>query len=71
MLPLSGIVANQFLSNLDLRAPNAMAGAAKLVAPLRGLEVHHIQLKSQCGRDSEGNLITLCSECHRRIHEAR
>jgi len=38
---------------------------------LSGLEVHHIQLRSQCGADSEGNLITLCSECHRRIHEAR
>ena len=36
---------------------------------LRRLEVHHIQLRSQCGRDSEDNLITLCLECHRAIHE--
>jgi len=35
---------------------------------LRGLEVHHIQHRSQSGDDSEGNLITLCSDCHRAIH---
>ena len=35
---------------------------------LRGLEVHHRQLRSQAGDDSEHNLITLCSACHRRIH---
>jgi HNH endonuclease len=35
---------------------------------LRGLEVHHIQRRSQSGDDSEGNLITLCSDCHRAIH---
>ena len=34
----------------------------------RGLEVQHIQRRSQSGDDSEGNLITLCSACHRRIH---
>ena len=35
---------------------------------LRRLEVHHIQRRSQSGDDSEGNLITLCSDCHRAIH---
>jgi len=35
---------------------------------LRGLEVHHIQRRSQSGDDSEGNLITVCSDCHRAIH---
>ena len=35
---------------------------------LRGPEVHHIQRRSQSGDDSEGNLITLCSECHRALH---
>lgn len=33
-----------------------------------GLEVHHIQQRSQLGGDSDGNLITLCSDCHRAIH---
>jgi len=35
---------------------------------LRGLEVHHIQHRSQLGGDSDGNLITLCWGCHRAIH---
>ena len=35
---------------------------------LQGLEVHHIQHRSQLGDDSECNLITLCSDCHRAIH---
>jgi 5-methylcytosine-specific restriction protein A len=35
---------------------------------ISGLEVHHMQRRSQSGHDSEDNLITLCSECHRGIH---
>ena len=35
---------------------------------LSGLEVHHVQRRSQSGDDSEGNLITLCSDCHTAIH---
>jgi 5-methylcytosine-specific restriction endonuclease McrA len=35
---------------------------------LAGLEIHHIQRRSQSGDDSEGNLITLCSDCHRAMH---
>jgi len=35
---------------------------------MRGLEVHHIQHRSRSGDDLEGNLITLCSDCHRAIH---
>jgi 5-methylcytosine-specific restriction endonuclease McrA len=35
---------------------------------LVGLEIHHIQRRSQSGDDSEGNLITLCSDCHRAMH---
>ena len=35
---------------------------------LRGLEVHHIQRRSQLGSDSDGNLITLCSDCHQAVH---
>jgi len=35
---------------------------------LVGLEIHHIQRRSQSGDDSEGNLITLCSDCHRATH---
>ena len=33
-----------------------------------GLEVHHITPRSKLGDDVEENLITLCWECHYRIH---
>jgi 5-methylcytosine-specific restriction endonuclease McrA len=33
-----------------------------------GLEVHHIQHRSQQGDDSDGNLMTLCADCHRATH---
>ena len=32
------------------------------------LEVHHMQLRSQLGEDSEKNLITLCHQCHATLH---
>jgi len=36
---------------------------------LQNLEVHHQQFRSQSGKDSEENLITLCSYCHSTEHE--
>ena len=33
------------------------------------LEVHHIKFKSNGGTDDEENLITLCKECHKGIHD--
>jgi len=35
---------------------------------IAGVEVHHLQRRSPLGDDSESNLITLCSECHRAVH---
>ena len=32
------------------------------------LHVHHIQLRSHLGDDTEQNLITVCSESHQQIH---
>jgi 5-methylcytosine-specific restriction endonuclease McrA len=32
------------------------------------LQVHHNELRSQSGSDTEENLITLCEACHRRTH---
>ena len=32
------------------------------------LEVHHRQRRSRGGEDSEENLISLCSGCHRAMH---
>jgi 5-methylcytosine-specific restriction endonuclease McrA len=35
---------------------------------MSNLEVHHREYRSHLGDDSEENLITLCAECHARIH---
>ena len=32
------------------------------------LEVHHIKFKSNGGTDDERNLITLCEDCHKKVH---
>jgi ATP-dependent DNA helicase RecQ len=36
---------------------------------MSNLEVHHQEFRSHSGGDSEGNLITLCSACHHRLHD--
>ena len=35
---------------------------------LNNLQIHHKKFRSQLGGDSEDNLITLCSTCHRKAH---
>jgi len=35
---------------------------------MKGLQVHHLQFRSQSGDDDDTNLITLCHECHRLAH---
>ena len=35
---------------------------------MSNLEVHHQQFRSRAGADSEQNLITLCSTCHKAEH---
>jgi 5-methylcytosine-specific restriction endonuclease McrA len=35
---------------------------------MSNLEVPHKQRRSQCGDDSDENLITLCAACHRSVH---
>jgi 5-methylcytosine-specific restriction endonuclease McrA len=35
---------------------------------MSNLEVHHGDLRSHSGSDSEENLITLCASCHARVH---
>jgi 5-methylcytosine-specific restriction endonuclease McrA len=37
---------------------------------LQNLEVHHLQFRSHSGQDTEGNLITLCIQCHSMRHES-
>ena len=35
---------------------------------MQRLQVHHLKFRSQSGGDVEQNLITLCAECHARMH---
>ena len=35
---------------------------------MQHLQVHHQELRSHSGSDTEENLITLCDLCHRRMH---
>jgi 5-methylcytosine-specific restriction endonuclease McrA len=35
---------------------------------MSNLEVHHKQFRSHAGDDSEQNLITMCTACHRHAH---
>ena len=35
------------------------------------LQVHHLRFRSACGSDCEGNLVTLCAACHRKIHHGQ
>ena len=43
----------------------------QLCGALSNLEVHHKEFRSQSGDDSEENLITLCAECHGRMHNGK
>jgi len=36
---------------------------------MQHLQVHHQNFRSQSGGDIEQNLITLCAECHARMHQ--
>ncbi len=35
---------------------------------MSNLEVHHARFRSQQGDDTDQNLITLCSRCHKQLH---
>ncbi len=32
------------------------------------LQIHHLVRRSQMGPDTEDNLMTVCSDCHRQLH---
>lgn len=44
------------------------AGRCRWCSSARNLEVHHITYRSSGGPDEDWNLITLCLECHQRVH---
>jgi 5-methylcytosine-specific restriction endonuclease McrA len=35
---------------------------------MRHLQLHHQQFRSRSGHDAEENLVTLCAECHAKLH---
>lgn len=35
------------------------------------LQLHHVVLRSQGGRHDADNLVVLCADCHRDVHEGR
>jgi 5-methylcytosine-specific restriction endonuclease McrA len=37
---------------------------------MTGLEVHHLEPRGRLGDDNEQNLITLCWNCHHKIHQS-
>ena len=45
--------------------------SCQLCGEKRNLEVHHKELRSHSGDDSDRNLITLCNQCHRQVHGER
>jgi hypothetical protein len=61
-----------FFIAFHLRFVGAFVGAAQADNPHRrtmsNLEVHHGELRSHSGADSEENLITLCTVCHAKVH---
>ena len=40
----------------------------QICGSMQQLQVHHLKFRSQSGGDEEQNLITLCAECHLRMH---
>lgn len=37
--------------------------------PGPGLHLHHVRRRSQGGAGEENNLVSLCWECHRKLHD--
>lgn len=36
---------------------------------LVGANLHHVKFRSQLGKDDKNNLVTLCFNCHRKLHD--
>jgi len=51
-----------------LRALRRDDFTCQLCGSHRSLEVHHIRRRSRGGEDSPSNLLTVCHDCHARIH---
>lgn len=40
----------------------------QICGSIQRLQVHHLKFRSHSGSDVKQNLITLCAECHERVH---
>jgi 5-methylcytosine-specific restriction endonuclease McrA len=55
--------------NLKLIRSIKDIGHCELCHNIHRLETHHIKSKGASGDDVEDNLICLCWECHRKVHD--
>ena|SRR5208282_6358955 len=63
----TALVLCDFLT-IEEVAENEIGWRCQFCGRMSDLEVHHREFRSHSGADSEENLITLCSECHARVH---
>ncbi len=70
-------VAGEAHVELDVKTPPALrrkvlsrdGGRCRSCLSRHGLMVHHLEFRSEGGRTSPENLITLCTRCHGLVHE--
>ncbi|NHN49316.1 HNH endonuclease [Halostella sp. JP-L12] len=68
---------SQYVREYALRMANGVCQGCGVDAPFIAkngdpyLEVHHLTRRSDGGADSPENVIALCPNCHRRVHEGR
>ena len=56
------------MPNCGNRSSNVIDGAVNIAAVLRDWKFTISSTRAGLGDDTEANLITLCSNCHRNIH---
>ncbi len=61
-------LAPESYANLRQRVLRRDGWRCQNCGAMSNLEVHHKELRSQSGDDSEQNLITLCTACHAIVH---
>ena len=54
-----------------MRRAVSAAGACRICSTPYGLDAHHIVPRSLVQCDDPENLVVLCRDCHRRVHEKK
>jgi 5-methylcytosine-specific restriction endonuclease McrA len=60
---------SQSYSDLHRKVLERDGWRCQVCGSMQRLQVHHLKFRSHSGNDEEQNLITLCAECHARIHQ--